>query len=131
MLKYFDRYMAIVFPLRYCWWCESHTIYIICIIWILSLATSSPLLYYARPVHFRYGEIELYDCKEEWEGELSSMIYTMILFIITFIIPFTALTFLYGSIGVKTFRHIQPGEAHTSRDRAQQRVKIKVLLICF
>jgi predicted membrane protein len=89
--------------------------------------TSCPLLLYARAVPFNYAGIALYDCKEEWEGELSSMIYTMILFIITFVIPFTALTFLYGSIGIKTFRHIQPGEAHTSRDRAQQRIKIKVL----
>jgi hypothetical protein len=121
------RYMAIVHPLKDFWWCESHTTYIICLIWILALATSSPLLVYSAAVPFNYTGITLYDCREEWEGELSSMIYTMVLFVITFIIPFAALTFLYGSIGIKTFRHMQPGEAHTSRDRAQQRIKIKVL----
>ncbi|XP_054160000.1 RYamide receptor-like [Oppia nitens] len=88
-----------------------------------------PLLFVARTVPFTDlidGQL-YYDCREEWEGQLSSMIYSGVLFVVTFIVPFIALTFLYGSIGVKTFRHIQPGEAHTNRDRAQQRIKIKVI----
>ncbi len=108
------------------WWRESHATYIISIIWILSLMTASPLLYYARAVPFNYSELALYDCREEWEGELSSRIYTVILFIITFVIPFIALTFLYGSIGIKTFKNIQPGEALTAMEGVQHRIKIKV-----
>ncbi len=120
------RYLAIIFPLKHCWWRGSHTNHIICIIWILSLMTASPLLYYARAVPFNYSGLALYDCREEWEGELSSRIYTVILFIIAFIIPFISLTFLYGSIGIKTFRNIQPGEALTAMERVQHRIKIKV-----
>ena len=145
----FSRYIAIVYPMKYCWWCESHTIYIIGIIWTLALIIASPMLIYARTQPFQFGcehwllfcliyELAnnlghfwwiaqtLYDCKEEWEGTPISMVFTVVLFVVTFIIPFIALTFLYGTIGVKTFRHIQPGEAHTNRDRAQQRIKIKV-----
>ncbi len=125
LLNYF-RYLAILYPLKHCWWRGTHTNYIISIIWILSLMTSSPLLYYARAVPFDYSGLALYDCREKWEGELISKIYTVILFIITFVIPFTSLTFLYTSIGIKTFKKIQPGEKLTVMERAQFRMKIKV-----
>ncbi len=116
------RYLAIVYPLKHCWWRGSHTNYIIFTIWILSLMTASPLLYYTRAVPFNYLSLALYDCREEWEGELSSKIYTVILFVITFIIPFSTLTFLYG---FKTFKKIQPGERITNMDKAQNKIKIK------
>jgi hypothetical protein len=123
--------MAIIYPLKHYWWSGSHTTYIICIIWILSLTTASPLLYYSRAVPFNYSGLALYDCREQWEGELSSRIYTVILFFITFIIPFISLNFLYGSIGIKTFKNIQPGEALTTMERAQHRIKIKVFLFIY
>jgi hypothetical protein len=88
--------------------------------------TASPLLYYARAIPFNYSGLPLYDCREEWEGEFSSRIYTVILFTINFIIPFISLTFLYGSIGIKTFKNIQPGEALSATERVQHRIKIKV-----
>jgi len=87
---------------------------------------SSPLLYYTKAVPFNYSGLALFDCREEWEGELSSKIYTVILFVITFIVPFSSLTFFYGSIGIKTFKNTQPGEVLTSMERAQHRIKIKV-----
>ncbi len=88
--------------------------------------TASSLLYYARAVPFNYSGLALYDCRKEWEGELSSRIYTVILFTIYFIIPFISLAFLYGSIGIKTFRNIQPGEALTTTEKTQHRIEIKV-----
>jgi hypothetical protein len=88
--------------------------------------TASPLLYYARAVPFNYSGLALYDCREEWEEELSSRIYTIILFTINFIIPFISLSFLYVSIGIKTFKNIIPGESLSATQRVQQRIKIKV-----
>jgi hypothetical protein len=88
--------------------------------------TASPLLYYTRAVPFNYSGLALYDCREEWEGELSSKIYTVILFVITFVIPLISLTFLYGSIGIKTFKRIQPGETPTAIETVHNRMKIKV-----
>jgi hypothetical protein len=120
--------MAIIHPLKHCRCKESHTNYIICTIWILSLTTSSPLLYYTRAVPFNYSGLALYDCREKWEGELSSKIYTVILFVITFIIPFISLTFLYGSIGIRTFNKVQPGETLIAMKGIQNRIKIKVFL---
>jgi hypothetical protein len=93
--------------------------------------TASPRLYYARAVPFNYSGLALYDCREEWEGELSSRIYTVILFTITFIIPFISLTFIYGSIGVKTFKNTRPGVKLTAMERVQQRIKIKVFFFLF
>jgi predicted membrane protein len=118
--------MAIIYPLRYCLWRGLHTTYIISVIWFLSFIIASPLLHYARAVPFNYSGLALYDCRKGWEGELSSSIYTVIIFTITFFIPFTSLTFLYGSIGIKTFKRVQPGETLTSMERVRNRKKIKV-----
>jgi predicted membrane protein len=120
--------MAVIYSLKHCWWKKTNITFIICFIWILSLLTASPLLYYSRAVPFNYSGLALYDCREEWEGELSSKIYTVILFIITFVIPFFTLTFLYGLIGIKTFKRIQPGETLSSKERIRYRRKIKVFI---
>jgi hypothetical protein len=118
--------MAIVHPLKHCWWRESNTTYVITIIWISSLLSASLLLYYTRALPFNYSGLTLYDCREEWEGELSSRIYSVMLFVISFTIPFISFTFLYGSVGIKTFKKTQPGETLSSMERAQYRIKIKV-----
>lgn len=80
----------------------------------------------AKTIKFEYGQFKLLDCREQWEGQTSGMIYTGIIFFITFVIPFTALTFLYGSIGYKTFKHIQPGNSYSIKDKIYQRTKVKV-----
>jgi predicted membrane protein len=118
--------MAVIYPLKNYWWKKTNTTFIICFIWTLSLLTASPLLYYSRAVPFNYSGLALYDCKEEWEGELKSRIYTVMLFVITFILPLISLTFLYGSIGIKTFKKIKPGETLSSKERVRYRRKIKV-----
>jgi len=66
------------------------------------------------------------DCREQWEGQLGAKIYTGVLFAATFLVPFTALTYLYVSIAVKAFRHVIPGNADASRDQLQLRNKIRV-----
>jgi hypothetical protein len=88
--------------------------------------TASPLLYYSRAVSFNCSGLALYDCKEEWEDELESKIYTVILFVITFIVPLISLIFLYGSIGIKTFKKTKLGETPSSKEIARYRRKIKV-----
>jgi predicted membrane protein len=118
--------LAVLYPVKNCWWKETNATYIICIIWILSFITASPLLYYTRAVPFNYSGFALYDCREEWEGELKSKIYTVILFITTFMIPFISLCFLYGSIGIKILKKIKPGETQNYMERIRTRRKIKV-----
>jgi hypothetical protein len=118
--------MAVIYPSKNCLWKKTNTTFIIYFVWILSLLTASPLLYYSRAVPFNYSGLALYDCKEEWEGELKSSIYTVMLFVITFILPLISLTFLYGSIGIQTFKKIKPGVTLFSIERVRYRRNIKV-----
>jgi hypothetical protein len=93
---------------------------------IAGFSLGSPQLIQSRAVEFTYRDEKLYDCRELWEEEFGGKVYTAFIFIITFVIPFFALSFLYVSIGLTTFRHIVPGNADSVRDQIQQQNKIKV-----
>jgi hypothetical protein len=90
------------------------------------IVLGSPVLYEARAVPLQYGNNSYYDCRELWEGQISSKIYTVLLFALLFIIPFLLLAFLYGSIGLTMIKRISPGNADTNRDEAQGLLKLKV-----
>ena len=92
----------------------------------LGISLGIPSLIQCRAVPFKYQDRELLDCRELWEGEMGSKIFTGILFLATFLVPFIALTYLYVSIAIKTFRHVIPGNADASRDQIQLRNKIRV-----
>ncbi len=125
-VNFLNRYFAIVYPLESVSWLENHTFTIISIIWISGIAIGSPLLYEARAVPLQYGNKSYYDCRELWEEQITSKIYTILLFALMFIIPFLLLAFLYGSIGVKIINRISPGNADTNRDEFQVLMKFKV-----
>ncbi len=74
----------------------------------------------------QYGNKSYYDCRELWEGQITSKIYTILLFALMFIIPFLLLAFLYCSIGVTIVNRISPGNADTNRDEVQGVMKLKV-----
>jgi hypothetical protein len=97
---------------------------------IAGFSLGSPQLIKSRAIPISsespYRDEKLYDCREIWEKELGGRVYTAIMFIITFVIPFFALSFLYTSLGLTTFRQKVPGNAHSVRDHIQQRNKIKV-----
>ncbi len=122
----FNRYFAIVYPLDSVSWLERRTLTIIFIIWVNGIALGSPLLYQARAVPLKYGNEFYYDCRELWEGQITSKIYTILLFALMFIIPFLLLAFLYGSIGITMVKRISPGNVDTNRDEAQVLLKLKV-----
>ncbi len=125
-MDFLNRYFAIVYPLKYVSWLETHTFTIISIIWINGIAIGSPLLYQARAVPLQYGNKSYYDCRELWKEQITSKIYTTLLFALMFIIPFLLLAFLYGSIGVTLINRISPGNADTNRDELQGLMKLKV-----
>jgi hypothetical protein len=77
-------------------------------------------------VPLQYGNKSYYDCRELWEGQITSKIYTILLFSLMFIIPFLLLAFLYGSIGVTLINRISPGNADPNRDEFQGLMKFKV-----
>ena len=125
-LDFLNRYFAIVYPLKYVSWLETYTFTIISIIWINGIAIGSPLLYQTRAVPLKYGNKSYYDCRELWEEQITSKIYTILLFALLFIIPFLLLAFLYGSIGVTIINRMSPGNADTNRDEIQGLIKLKV-----
>jgi hypothetical protein len=77
-------------------------------------------------VPLQYGNKSYYDCRELWKEQITSKIYTTLLFALMFIIPFLLLAFLYGSIGVTLINRISPGNADTNRDELQGLMKLKV-----
>ena len=107
---------------------DNHTTSIIIVIWICGISIASPQLIQTRAIPFQYGTETYYDCREGWEGQFNSKIYTIINFVVLFILPFILLAFLYGSIGITMMKRISPGNADSNRDEAQEVIRLKVRL---
>lgn len=91
------------------------------------ICLSSPQLYQCRAVEFKYRNEILYDCRELWLQEWTGKAYTTIIFIATFGVPMFALTFLYTSIGIVSYRHRVPGNANCVTSSAHQnRIKVAI-----
>lgn len=122
----FGRYFAIICPFKNLVPFERHTKWIIALIWIFGMTIASPHVFISRAMPFNLTGAQILDCRETWEGQMGSKVYTTVVFLFTFLIPFIALTYLYVSIAIKAFRHVIPGNADASRDQAQLRNKIRV-----
>ncbi len=121
----FNSYFAIVYPLDSISLLETHTLTIIVIIWINCIALGSPLLNQVWAVRLQYGNKSYYDCRELWERQITSKIYTILFFALMFIIPFLLLAFLNGSIGITIIKRISPDNADINRGEAQDYSKLK------
>ncbi|CAG2177408.1 unnamed protein product [Oppiella nova] len=77
-------------------------------------------------VRFAYGNETYYDCREMWDEEAGKH-YTLFIFIVTFALPISVLTFVYTSICWYILRHNTPGNPDRVRDLAQWKLKIKVV----
>ena len=66
-----------------------------------------------------------YYCSEAWTSD-QTYHFTITVFLVTFAVPLILLSFTYGSIVFKIFRHSTPGNADLARDRAQHSSKVKV-----
>lgn len=92
---------------------------------ILGISISIPALVVNRATPFMFHDRELLDCREVWTNVLDSKIYTIVLFVTTFVIPLICLAFLYSSIAYVYFRHETPGNADATRDQIQHKTKTK------
>ncbi|XP_021002527.1 RYamide receptor-like [Parasteatoda tepidariorum] len=120
-----DRYYAIMYPLSLRW-TKSRGPLIMGFIWISAFGLSSFQLIHGKAEKITYDGEEFYDCTEVWD-ELDGKIYTMVIFVITFLLPMLILTFTYTSIGLKMWRHTSPGNADATRDHQQLMAKMKVV----
>lgn len=117
-----DRFIVVMFPLRSR--VNKHrTKYVIVVIWVCSIALSSVQFKVARASEHAGG---ITRCGEEWEDMKSRKIYTIFVFVITYLVPLFILTITYSIVGILLWRRISPGNHDQSRDLKQLRSKRKV-----
>lgn len=100
--------------------------YVIVSIWLIGIVISLPefLMFSIQP--FCYNKTIYFDCRPLWEDKLVEYSYAIFIYLCTFAVPLTLLTYLYGCITLKLWRRRLPGEADVSRDLAIQQMRIKV-----
>lgn len=117
-----DRFMAVMFPLR-SRLTKKRAKYVISIIWVCSTALSSVQFKVARAVDPGDGIIL---CQEIWEDPNDRKIYTVFIFVITYLIPLLILSITYSIVGILLWKRISPGNRDHVRDLQQLRSKRKV-----
>lgn len=116
--------MAIIYPLYSQRYNHSFGPITISIIWLFGFLLGLFQWTNTKATPFLIANETNYDCKEISSDH--SQFFTIIIFIITFALPMTILSFTYASIGVKIFRHSAPGNVDVVRDRNQHASKVKV-----
>lgn len=132
----YDRFFAIVFPLRKLK-IQTYLKRIIISIWICSTLVMSPMLYAMR----LYEDNNTSFCYEDWspyfDTNKASQTYTVTLFIVIYLIPFITMLILYSLIShFLWFRKIPGNGNETTRRRviASRRKVIRMLItivLCF
>ncbi|CAG2172698.1 unnamed protein product, partial [Oppiella nova] len=107
----FDRYYAILHPLRQSGFVETRGVYILAGIWIVGALVSMPNAITTRTSTFKYNSEIYMDCREEWGNGNGGEIYSTALFLFTFALPLFALIFIYGSIGYTILTRKPVGES--------------------
>ncbi|XP_045212427.2 RYamide receptor-like [Mercenaria mercenaria] len=118
-----DRFMAVMFPLR-SRLTKKRAKYVIIIIWVCSTALSSVQFKVARANDYGGGIIA---CQEQWDNMNDRKIYTVFIFVITYLIPLLILSITYSIVGILLWKRISPGNRDHARDMHQLRSKRKVV----
>ncbi len=77
-------------------------------VWLLATLLASPQLYATKTESFVYGNHTYYKCNEVASHDYSSN-YSLVIFIITFLLPFFTLLYVYGRIGYRVCKRQIPG----------------------
>jgi len=95
-------------------------------IWVLGFGIAAPEFYSTQAVPFDHREHQYLDCREQ-VSELTGQVYTIFLFMFTFLMPMLALVFVYSRICMHLLNKAQtPGNPDTARDQATVNKKMKV-----
>nr|XP_027195805.1 RYamide receptor-like [Dermatophagoides pteronyssinus] len=117
---------------------SSHTKSVIIFIWIMSGLIASPILIATKISPVIYVNETYVECTEDWSfldptnSHSIGTIYTIIVFVMTFILPVVALTYLYGHIGIIVYRHKFPegnDNRVTNQNLTQTKVKVLKMLL--
>ncbi|XP_045468643.1 RYamide receptor [Harmonia axyridis] len=133
-----DKYMVIMWPLRPRISKKTATLAIISI-WIFAGLTVWPTAAFTELVQPSevFVECDKYVCRENYEevGPEYGRLYSTVLMVLQYLIPFMVLLLSYTSIAVVIWCHRIPGEAENSRDKRIARnkrkmVKMMVTVVC-
>lgn len=117
-----DRFMVVMFPLR-SRLTKKRAKYVILIIWLCSVALSSVQIEVARA---REEPGDVIFCGEHWEDVGHRKIYTVLIFVLTYLIPLLILSITYTIVGILLWKRISPGNRDHAREMHQLRSKRKV-----
>lgn len=120
-----DRFLAVMFPLR-SRLTKQRAKYVIFVIWLCSTAISSVQLVVGRAVERPDGGME---CTEDWNPGQRN-VYTIFIFVLTYVIPLLILSVTYSIIGILLWKRTAPGNRDHVRDMHQLRSKRKVKHLC-
>ncbi|CAG2176976.1 unnamed protein product, partial [Oppiella nova] len=90
--------------------------------WIFGTLLGSVQVFHSKTVAFLYKNITYYDCREEWD-EAEGKAYTVIIFLLTFLVPLFVLAYTYGNIGYKIFFYKAPNSSQSLHLRANNKSK--------
>lgn len=124
----FDRYIAIIHPLRPKL-TSKKALLAICFVWILALAVPLPSVLKSRvtnPYINDTKECQRGLCQEVIEDRHIAYVYSMAIMCIQYFVPLAVLTFTYSRIGYIIWIKRTPGEAERRRDERIASSKRKV-----
>ncbi|KAF6734753.1 Pyroglutamylated RFamide peptide receptor [Oryzias melastigma] len=109
-----ERYQGIVFPLKMRRQYSSKRAYkMLGLVWIASVVVGSPMLF-VQQLQVKYDF--LYDhyhvcCQESWSSLTYRQAYTTFIMVALFLLPLTAMLFLYTRIGIELWIRKRVGDA--------------------
>lgn len=122
-----DRFMAIKYPLKLLRTSRRHVHWVVAVIWVVSACLCGVQLWVGRLVT---GADDTMQCEEVWPQSESGVDfrkwYTLIVLIITYIIPVFFIMTMYGLVCVKLWLRTTPGVLNQGRDARQLSIKQKV-----
>ena len=117
----------------------GYTKVVISTIWILAVVVACPTLFASKISPVSYENSTYVECIEDWSflnerwsqmlGDSKSIgtQYTVVVFVLTFILPVVALTYLYGHIGIIIYKHQLPvgnDSRVTNQNLTQTKIKV-------
>ena len=124
-----DRYIAVVFPLRFPLISSKACLFFIVATWIVAMAVNSPYLFAYKLVEYPGQWLE---CEWRWKeafGEQfsSDANYHLATFVVIFYIPVVLLTILYSKLLIKLKTQEHPGEPSVNAEEQRSHRNRNVL----
>lgn len=122
-----NRFFAVFYPLRM-GFTKSLSTFTIGFIWLVSVATASPMLYAMKVIETEDGNLQ---CIEQWspafDGESSHKNYTLFLLTLLYALPLAAISVLYTAVVRKVWKRQVPGNLTAPNQLVELVTKKRVL----